>query len=267
MKHRRHHHRRFLGVPRHAVQDRLELGRAAAGMLGALGSTGGARRQQDQSCLCGPSWRGRRPAWAAISFSTVRVVGLRMVGPRDDAGGVGLVGQRTVHRVGELLVVDHRVGAFAVDHLGQRRAGERRVQQQHVGADPVGRDQRLDEAAVVAAHDGQPLPVCRRAAPAAPPPTRRRAGRAHGRSACPSSSISAGRFGQRCADIAKPLVTARPSRRTTAAMRRYLSGRSGCDDSRADHGGQQAERCHRRYATSRSPGGGALWPACRAPSA
>src|ERR1700733_348698 len=43
----------------------------------------------------------------------------------------------------------------------------------------------------------------------------------------PSSSTSAGRLGQRCADIPNPLVTASPSRRATAAMRRYLSGRSG----------------------------------------
>ena len=58
-----------------------------------------------------------------------------------------------VDGVGELLVVDHHVDVFPVDHLGQRRTGERGVQQQHVGADAGGRDQRLDEAAVVAAHD------------------------------------------------------------------------------------------------------------------
>ena len=48
------------------------------------------------------------------------VVGIRVVGPRDDADGVGLVDQRTVDRVGELLVVDHCVGALAVDDVGQR---------------------------------------------------------------------------------------------------------------------------------------------------
>ena len=85
------------------------------------------------------------------------VVVVRVVGPRDDAGRVGSVGQRTVHRFGELLVVDHRVGVLAFDNVGQRRAGERRVEQQHVGADPVGGDQRLDEAAVVAAHDRHDL--------------------------------------------------------------------------------------------------------------
>ena len=89
------------------------------------------------------------PAWLGDEFLDRQIV-LR-VGPGHDAGGVGFVGQRTVHRLGELLVVDDGVDAFAVDHVGHRRAGERRVEQHDVGADPVGGHHRLDETAVVAA--------------------------------------------------------------------------------------------------------------------
>ena len=154
VKHRRHHHRRFLGVPRHAIQHRFEFGCSATGVLGALGITGGARGQQDQPALAA----GVGGSLAEVGGDQLLdgdVVLFRVVGPPDDAGGVGLVCQCAVNRVGELFVVDHRVGALAVDYVGQSRAGERRVEQQHVGADPVGRDQRLDETAMVAAHDGQ----------------------------------------------------------------------------------------------------------------
>ena len=168
-----------------------------------------------------------------------------MVRPCDDPGGVGFIGQRAVHRIGELLVVDHRVRAFAVDHLGQRRAGERGVEQQHVCADPVGCDQRFDEAAVVAAHD-----------------------RHHVRG---SAGQPLQRRGQRIGALVELTVGQRSEfvdqRRTVrAALRRHreshcdgeafavydrrdtqiLVGSQRGDDSRADHGAQQAERCHRR---------------------
>ena len=85
VKHRRHHHRRLLGVPRHAVQDRLEFGRATAGMLGALGVTGGSRRQQDQFAFA--VRLGGPPAGVGgDQLLDGGVVGLRVVGPRDDRG-------------------------------------------------------------------------------------------------------------------------------------------------------------------------------------
>jgi hypothetical protein len=40
-----------------------------------------------------------------------------------------------------------------MDDFGQRRAGERGVEQQYVGTDPIGGHQRLDETAMVAADD------------------------------------------------------------------------------------------------------------------
>jgi hypothetical protein len=79
------------------------------------------------------------------------------VHPGEDSAGVRPVGEGLVDRVGELLVVDDGVGVLAVDHVGQRRPGERGVEQQHVGTDAGGRDQRFDEAAMVAAHDADCL--------------------------------------------------------------------------------------------------------------
>ena len=70
VKHRRHDHRRLFGVPRHAVEDRLEFGRATTGMLGALGVTGSSRRQQDQFAFT-VRLGGPLAGVAAISFSTV----------------------------------------------------------------------------------------------------------------------------------------------------------------------------------------------------
>ena len=77
----------------------------------------------------------------------------RVVGPGDDPRGIRVVDQCTVDDLGELLVVDDGVSALASDHLRQGGSGERGVQQQQVGADAVGRNDGLDEAAVVAAHD------------------------------------------------------------------------------------------------------------------
>ena len=65
---------------------------------------------------------GRCPWWSAMSFSSVKV--MLSVGPRHDAGGIPTIGQCAVHCFGELLVVNDGVDAFAVNHVGQRRAGE-----------------------------------------------------------------------------------------------------------------------------------------------
>lgn len=77
----------------------------------------------------------------------------RGVGPRHDVRGARPVGERPTDDLGELFVVNDGVRAFAGDHLGQRRSGERGVQQQQTGADAVRRDDGFDEAAMIAVHD------------------------------------------------------------------------------------------------------------------
>jgi hypothetical protein len=57
-----------------------------------------------------------------------------------------------LEHLGELLVVEQRLGLLAPDHVRQLRPAERRVEEQHVAAELRARDQRVDEAAVVARH-------------------------------------------------------------------------------------------------------------------
>ncbi len=57
----------------------------------------------------------------------------------------------------ELLVVDQQRRPLALDHVGELRTGEHRVQVERAGAELGRRDRRLDEAAVVAAHDRDPV--------------------------------------------------------------------------------------------------------------
>ena len=80
-------------------------------------------------------------------------LGCRLIGPAEDPGELRPVGQRDIDRGAELVVVDDDARALPGHHVGQRRTGERGVEQQHVGADAFACGQCLDEAAMVAAHD------------------------------------------------------------------------------------------------------------------
>ncbi len=57
-----------------------------------------------------------------------------------------------LEELGELLVVDDRARRLALEHVDQLRTGEGGVEVEDVGAELGGRDGRVDEAAVVAAH-------------------------------------------------------------------------------------------------------------------
>ena len=198
VEHGRHDHRGLLGPPRHAVQYRLERPSPAPPpeCLAPLG----VPVVPEVSRIILPLRRcavGSCPAWSAMSFSTVRSCRARRSRPR--CGGVRFVGQRAVDRRGELLVVDDGVDAFAVDDLGQRGPGERGVEQHHVRADPVGGHQRLDKAAVVAAHDADDLRLTRRAAVCSAAANALIRSSSCRQVSVPSSSTRPGRSGQRCA--------------------------------------------------------------------
>ena len=94
-------------------------------------------------------------SFSAISESERRPLGLA-VGPADDPRDA-LVD--AVEQAGELLVVDERLRPLAAGHLDQLRAGEHRVEVEGAGAELGGGQGRLDEAAVVAAHDPDPVAV------------------------------------------------------------------------------------------------------------
>ena len=91
---------------------------------------------------------------AAISESSVGP--RRSVGPADDPRDA-LVDP--VEQAGELLVVDERLRSLAARHLDQLRPGEHRVEVERAGAELGRGERRLDEAAVVAAHDPDPVAV------------------------------------------------------------------------------------------------------------
>src|SRR5215217_2339295 len=80
-----------------------------------------------------------------------RVAGLLLgLVPGDEAREVDL---GVAEQVRELLVVDERLRGLALEHVGQLRLGERRVEEEGVRAELRAGHDRLDEAAVVAAHD------------------------------------------------------------------------------------------------------------------
>ena len=74
--------------------------------------------------------------------------------PGDDPLHAGL---DAAQQVAELLVVDQRLRPLALHHLGQLRAGEHRVEVERRGAELGRRQGRLEEAAVVAGHDPDPV--------------------------------------------------------------------------------------------------------------
>ena len=59
--------------------------------------------------------------------------------------------------VGELVVVDHRADALAVDHVGELRPGEPRVEQHEVGTGRRHARHRLDETDVVPCEQPDPI--------------------------------------------------------------------------------------------------------------
>jgi hypothetical protein len=155
MKHRCGDHDSLCGPPRRAVQDGLECVRVTAGELGALRCSCGAGGEQDRSALLPHPFGSLTGMLHDQPLDTQCVHTGGVV--RDNACGVGLVGERALDRGGEFGVVDHNVDTFAVDDLSQCRPGERRVQQQHVHPSTVGADECLDETSVIAAHDADGL--------------------------------------------------------------------------------------------------------------
>ena len=128
--------------------DRVHrLGLRAAGALRRAGRAGGEDRRLARLLRRAQVRRCRRPRRGPRALVAGLLVGLV---PGDVALelDVGLAQQ-----VGELLVVDERGGVLALEHVGQLRLGERRVEEQGVGAELRARHDGLDEAAVVAAHD------------------------------------------------------------------------------------------------------------------
>ena len=165
---RRRDHRRLAGPQRDPREHRGQRARALSGgarwapfgvpvvpevrMMNRPDSSGGSRSSR------------RRPP---ISSSRRRVAAARSSSlPGDEALQVLLA--RSGEQLGELLVVDQRLRApRARPRSTSCGAGERRVQVEGVGAELRAGERRVDEAAVVARHDRDPValldPLARRA--------------------------------------------------------------------------------------------------------
>ncbi len=149
VKERRRDHHRLAGAVGDLVDQRRHRQQpVGAGALRPLRRPGGAGGEDDEARFV-----GRRLQVGVVAGGDQRVERLLLrlaVGPADDARDA-LVD--AVEQAGELLVVDQRLRPLAPHHLDQLRPGEHRVEVERAGPELGGGKGRLDEAAVVAAHD------------------------------------------------------------------------------------------------------------------
>ncbi len=151
---RRDHHRLAAAVGDLVDQRRHRKQPVGAGALRALRAPGRPRGEDHEARLV---WRRLQVGLVAGGDQGVerRPAG-RRVGPTDDALDAAV---DAAEQLRELLVVDEHLGRLAPRHLGQLRTGEHRVEVEGAGAELGGRKRRLDEAAVVAAHDPDAVAV------------------------------------------------------------------------------------------------------------
>ena len=143
----------FRGSSRQQRHRRLERLRVAA--RGALGRAGRAAREDDDAALA--LWRHDLAGVARPDQLVERRVGAVLgVVPRDEALAPLA---RLLEEARELLVVDQRAWLLALRDLGELGGGERRVEVERVRPELRDGDRRLDEAAVVAAHDPDAVPL------------------------------------------------------------------------------------------------------------
>ena len=155
VKQRRRDHRGLLGLERdpreHRRQRGERVGGAALRALRGPGRTGGQDHEPRRLL-------GRVEVGVAVGALDQLVDGgvatRAVLAPADEAlqSLAGLAEQ-----LGELLVVDQRRRLLALDHADQLRARERGVHVEAVGAELRDREGGVDEAAVVAAHDRDPV--------------------------------------------------------------------------------------------------------------
>ncbi len=147
-------HRLALGAQRDLrEQDRERRQRVRRVALGALRRPGRAGREDHEPA--------RLVGWIERRLGVVgdRILGdlpiplVALVDPGDDPGQLRVLALGALEQVLELGVVDDRLRALALEHVEELRPGEVGVEQQDRGAELRGGEDRIGEAAVVAAHD------------------------------------------------------------------------------------------------------------------
>jgi hypothetical protein len=135
----------------HREQGGGRVERARLGARRALRRPRRARGEDDRLAALG---RRLHIACVALRDQILHPRVVRLAAVRVVPGDVALAApRRVVDQLLELVVVDQRLGLLALGDVGELRAGERRVEEQHVGAELRARDHRVGEAAMVAAHD------------------------------------------------------------------------------------------------------------------
>ena len=166
VKHRRRDHRRLARLQRDLrEQGRRRLQRVRLRARRTLGRTRRARREDHHPPALGGS--AQIGVIAAGDQLFEQRLGRTRAGltPGDEAlaAPAGLL-----YQLRELLVVDQCHGVFARDHVGDLRAGEVGVEVQRARPQLRAGDRRLDEAAVVAAHDRDAVAFADAGLPQAP---------------------------------------------------------------------------------------------------
>ena len=137
-----------------------------------LGVPGGARGEDDR--LAALARRARPAAMSPLAARSSSSGSLRLAVVGVVPGDEALAPPRgVVDQLLELVVVDQRLRLLALGDVGELRAREGRVEEQHVGAELRARHHRLDEAAVVAAHQAHVVAL---ADPVGGEPVRERVG-------------------------------------------------------------------------------------------
>ena len=173
------HHRRGCRQAEHEMQEApgMEERRGdhrrlpvAPGNLREQGRQGAEALRLAALCpLRGAGRAGREDDVAAVLGGRVEVIAVRardQLLQRDLVGPLLLLpGNEAPQRAGaagqqicELLVVDQGCRFLPLEHVGQLRAGEGGVQVERDGAELGAGHRRLDEVAVVAAHDRHAVP-------------------------------------------------------------------------------------------------------------
>ena len=157
----RHDHLGFAGngivrTPRDTFEhrgQRRDVGAAAAAR--SLRCAGGTRGEQHDATRLGRTLCAVTPVCLDQSVQGISACHIRIevLDPRPHHRQAGEPLHGRAQESVELVVGDEHVDVLALEHVGELWCGETGIEQHRVGAESRHRGDRLDEAAMIAAHD------------------------------------------------------------------------------------------------------------------